>query len=172
MAPTKLSTSKLTVNSRALRGPATYRMGDTDEAIPSGAGRRLLQIIHAISRDGGGVSGYFDRIPEVIASLRKLALFDLRQSKLAPETPECEWFLRNTFANALCTTGRSEGYEFLPLVKYVLQDTYEGPETMSMQKASNVLSTACAETKLIEAQFPRFSFLKLRGRVIFVIQKG
>ena len=169
-APAKPSVYRTSVKGRTLQGPATYRMGDTDEGIPSSAPRRLLQVIHAISRDGGGVSGYFDRIPEVIASLRNLALFELDQNNLSSETPECEVFLRATFANALCTTGRSEGYEFLPLVKYVLQDGYEGPETMSVRKAHNTLSTACAQS-YVQAEFPRFSLAKKQTRIIFVIQK-
>lgn len=170
MNPTELSVCRTSVKGRALQGPAVYRIGDTDEGIPSSPPRRLLQVVHAITRDGGGVSGYFDRIPEVIASLRKLALFELDQNNLASETPECEVFLRATFANALCTTGRSEGYEFLPLVKYILQDNYGGPETMSFRRAHNALSTACAQN-YVQAEFPRFSLAKKQGRIIFAIQK-
>lgn len=44
----------------------------SSEMIPSSEGRRLLQVIHCICRDGGSVYPFFDRVPEIVASLRAL----------------------------------------------------------------------------------------------------
>lgn len=149
-------------------------MGNTDEGIPASRTRRLLQVVHAVTRDGGDVSGYFNRKPEVIASLRELALADLKKHDLALETSECEFFLRTTFKSALRSTGRPE---FLPLVRYVLQECYEGPDTMTAEKIDNLLSSICRESYIVAEEFPRFSFVKLPlsvdavARVAFVIKK-
>lgn len=157
-----------------ISGPATFTMGDTDEGIPASRSRRMLQVIHAITSDGGDVSGYFNHKPEVIASLRKLALADIKEHDLALETPECEFFLRTTFRNALRSTGRPE---FLPLVKYVLQEEYKGPDTMTVKKIDNLLTAICRESYIVAEEFPRFSFVKLpvgadaSQRVAYVINK-
>ena len=136
------------------------------DMVPSSEGRRLLQVIHCISRDGGSVYNFFDTIPEKVQSLREVALKDVVENDvnvLTSPISTCTYdtFLRATFKNALCTVGKSEDYEFLPFVKYILQEKYESTGTMTATRLQALLGQICKENNTITREFPRFSFRKL-----------
>jgi len=134
------------------------------EMVPISEGRRLLQVIHCICRDGGSVYNFFDKVPELVSSLREVALKDISDNEVPPFVSEFgnfETFLRATFKNTLCTVDKSEDYQFLPFVKYILQEKYKGLETMTATRMQALLGQICKENNTISREFPRFSYRKL-----------
>lgn len=144
---------------------SAFTLGNvSSDMVPSSEGRRLLQVIHCISRDGGSVYNFFDRVPEIVASLRALGLKDVEDNDVQnyhSEFGKYDTFLRATFKNALCTVGKSEDYEFIPFVKYILQEKYKGTETMTATRLQALLGQICKENNTIAREFPRFAYRKL-----------
>lgn len=175
--PTKLSVRKRNMAEVLNYNPSDKSVGNkkrlvnaftlgnvSSDMVPSSEGRRLLQVIHCICRDGGSVYSFFDRVPEIVASLRALGLKDVEDNDVQnyhSEFGKYDTFLRATFKNALCTVGKSEDYEFIPFVKYILQEKYNGTETMTASRLQALLGQICKENNTISREFPRFSYRKL-----------
>ena len=140
-----------------------YNFGSTTNPVPPSRGRRLLQIIHAVSKGGCEFEKYFDKIPLSIQELRKTAVSDAIEHGVLAPVDGGNSFLRVTFQTALCGSGRAVNDLMVPFIQYILQEQYTSPECMDSGKIQSLLGQICKENGTISREFPRFSFRKLGG---------
>lgn len=149
---------KICTSSTFRLGTACYTM------VPSSAGRRLCQVICALG-NWDIYAMFFCNYSDTFNSLRILCDNDMVENGIETKkgfggNTYCT-FLRATVQRALCTQGKGEDGEFVPLARYILQEKYENSNSMNYDKIQSLLGAICKENKKIRNEFCLFEYSKI-----------
>ena len=149
---------KICTSSTFRLGTACYTM------VPSSAGRRLCQVICALG-NWDIYAMFFCNYSDTFNSLRILCDNDMVENGIETKkgfggNTYCT-FLRATVQRALCTQGKGEDGEFVPLARYILQEKYDNSNSMNYDKIQSLLGAICKENKKIRNEFCLFEYSKI-----------